>query len=61
MVVPRGTRAPLNPVSSACNDCVSQSLIQQKILFLLLWLSARDPLYTARERTDEEHIKTNQE
>lgn len=33
MGVPRGTRAPLNPVSSACNDCVSQGFIQQKIPF----------------------------
>lgn len=33
MGVPRGTRAPLNPVSSACNDCVSQDFIQQKIPF----------------------------
>lgn len=31
MEVPRGTRAPLNPVCSACNDCVSQDSIQQKI------------------------------
>lgn len=31
MGVPRGTRAPLNPVSSACNDCVSQGFIQQQI------------------------------
>lgn len=31
MGVPRGTRAPLNPLCSACNDCVSQDFTQQKV------------------------------
>lgn len=60
MGVPRGTRAPLNPLSSACSDCVSQDFIQQKIPFCCCG-SVQGPAPRCRERTGEEHMETNQE